>query len=82
MTEERIEEQEQWCRIVQELQIRAGMTINEIAQALDVEPRQVFRWKDGDRPLGMTAVRLYLLHVKRVLKDTVPQDIPPASDKA
>ncbi len=57
------EEQEKWRRMVLDLQ--KVMTIAEIAREVEVEPRQVWRWKDGDRPLGMTAVRLYLLHVKR-----------------
>jgi hypothetical protein len=57
------DERERWRAIVLELQ--EVMTIAAIAEAVEVEPRQVWRWKEGDRPLGMTAVRLYLLHVKR-----------------
>lgn len=58
-----IDEKERWRCIVLDLQ--EVMTVAQIAAAVDVEPRQVWRWKDGDRPRGMTAVRLYLLHVKR-----------------
>jgi hypothetical protein len=57
------DEQLRWRQIVLDLQ--DVMTIAAIAEEVQVEPRQVWRWKDGDRPLGMTAVRLYLLHVKR-----------------
>lgn len=57
------EEQQKWRQMVLDLQ--EVMTIAQIAESLDVAPRQVWRWKEGDRPKGMTAVRLYLLHVKR-----------------
>lgn len=57
------EEQENWREMVLDLQ--EVMTIAAIAEQCQVEPRQVWRWKDGDRPMGFNAVRLYLLHVKR-----------------
>jgi hypothetical protein len=58
------EEQEYWCGIVKELQ-DVPVTVAEIAEHCGVNDRQVWRWKDGDRPMGFAAVRLYLLHVKR-----------------
>ena len=59
---EKEEEREYWRKIIQELQ--AVMTIAQIAEAVMVEPRQVWRWKEGDRPTGMTAIRVYQLHAK------------------
>jgi uncharacterized protein YjcR len=56
------EEQQYWKRLVDDLQ--AVMTIAKIAEAIGVEPRQVWRWKDGDRPTGLNAITLYQLHVK------------------
>lgn len=56
-------ESEYWRKLILDLQ--QFMTIAEIAAAVGVEPRQVWRWKDGDRPLGLTAIRVYTLHVKR-----------------
>lgn len=55
-------EQEYWARLILELQ--AVITIAEIAEHVGVNDRQVWRWKDGDRPKGMNAIRVYLLHVK------------------
>lgn len=58
------EEKEHWKRIVNELQ--DVMTVLEIADALDVDEREVWRWKAGERrPMGLKAVSVYLLHVKR-----------------
>lgn len=57
------EEHQYWRRLIEELQ--EVMTVAEIAEEVKVEPRQVWRWKDGDRPMGMTAIRVYTLHVKR-----------------
>ena len=56
------EEQEKWRRIVDELNEK--FTLEYIASELGVTVRQVSNWKRGDRPLGMTAVRLYLFHAK------------------
>jgi hypothetical protein len=60
----RDEEKDYWKRLVNDLQ--GVMTIAEIAVAVGVEDRQVWRWKSGERrPMGMLAVHVYLLHVKR-----------------
>lgn len=41
------------------------ITVAEIAEYLDVEDRQVWRWKAGERiPRGTIAIRLHALHVK------------------
>lgn len=62
MTEE--EEKTLWQTRVRELQ--AVMTIAQIAEFVGVDDREVFRWKAGERrPMGMKAVRVYVLHVKR-----------------
>ena len=57
------EEQQHWQRMICELQA-AGMTLERIAEEIGVSDRQVSNWKTGDRPKGMNAVRLYLLHMK------------------
>lgn len=59
------EEKEYWKRLVNDLQ--DVMTIAEIADSLGIEDdRQVWRWKAGERrPMGIMAVRVYTLHVKR-----------------
>lgn len=57
------EEKEHWRKLVQEL--NQIMTIAQIAEAIDVEERQVWRWKAGERrPMGMDAVRVHTLHAK------------------
>ena len=48
--------------MVEELRA-VGMTIAEIAEGAHVDDRQVYRWLEGDRPKGLTAVRVYTLHV-------------------
>lgn len=58
------DEQTKWLEIVNDLQAW-GVTLEMIAEELGVSDRQVSNWKTGDRPKGMTAVRLYLLHGKR-----------------
>jgi len=58
------QEQEYWRRLLKSLQ-GAGMTAADIARAVGVEDRQFWNWKLGDRPKGLTAVRLYRLHVER-----------------
>lgn len=66
------EEKEYWSRLITELQ--AVMTIAQIAAEVDVEDRQVWRWKSAERrPMGMTAVRVYLLHVKRCPERQCPE---------
>jgi hypothetical protein len=59
------EEQEHWRRVISELRGPKDcprMTVAAIAEAVGVEPRQVWRWMDGDRPLGLNAVKLHELH--------------------
>jgi hypothetical protein len=58
------DEQQYWARLLSDLQL--VMTIEAIADEVQALPRQVFRWKAGeDRPMGLKAIRVYLLHVKR-----------------
>lgn len=57
------DEQQYWRGLVEDLQ--GVMTIAQIADEVGVQERQVWRWKTGDRPKGMAAIRVYLLHVKR-----------------
>jgi transposase-like protein len=52
-----------WRCVVEALQ--EVITVCEIAKRLDVDERQVWRWKSGERvPRGLYAVRLHLLHVE------------------
>ena len=60
MTEE--EELERWCKMVAEL--RALLTIEALAERVNVTPRTVCNWQNGERPMGLTAIRVYLLHVE------------------
>ncbi|MDZ4346076.1 MAG: helix-turn-helix transcriptional regulator [Candidatus Binatia bacterium] len=55
------EEREYWARLIQELQ-NIGIGLERIAEALGVSERQVSNWKSGQRPTGMTAVRLIEFH--------------------
>lgn len=52
-----------WAGMVADLQAW-GVTLEMIAEELGVSDRQVSNWKAGQRPTGMTAVKLYLLHGK------------------
>ena len=63
------EEQQYWQRLINELQ-GWKVTLEMIAEELSVSDRQVSNWKAGQRPTGITAVKLYLLHMKhrRVLQ--------------
>lgn len=64
------QERHYWRCLLSELQ--SVMTMAEIAEALGVSDRIVWRWKTGDRPTGMNAVRVYLLHVKRCQASQCP----------
>lgn len=56
------EEQEYWRRLIDELNEK--FTLDYIAKEAGVSVRQVSNWKQGDRPLGFKAVKLYLLHAR------------------
>ena len=57
------EEQGYWRCVIASLQTR--ITVAEIAEKVQAEDRQVWRWKAGERiPRGLQAIRLYMLHVK------------------
>lgn len=56
-------ENEYWRKLIEELQ-EEGFTLEQIAAEINVSERQVSNWKTGDRPKGLSAVRLYLFHVK------------------
>jgi hypothetical protein len=57
------EERDWWLRMVNDL--REVMKISELAAAVGVTERTVCNWQNGERPMGMKAVHVYLLHVKR-----------------
>ena len=58
------QEQAYWRCVIEALQ--EVMTIAQIAEEIEVNDRQVWRWKSGeDRPTGMKAIHLYRLHVER-----------------
>ncbi len=56
------EENAWWLEMVTEL--RRHWTIEALADELGVSERTVCNWQNGERPMGMKAVRVYLLHVK------------------
>lgn len=56
------EESAYWRRLVEDLQ--EVMPIARIAHYLQEEDRQVWRWKQGTRPTGWSAIGLFLLHMK------------------
>lgn len=55
-------EHEYWRRLVDELNEK--FTLEYLAQEFEVSIRQVTNWKSGDRPKGLTAIRVYLFHAK------------------
>lgn len=57
------DERAYWRRLIEELQAWR-VTLEMIASELEVSDRQVSNWKTGDRPKGMTAIKLYLFHDK------------------
>jgi transcriptional regulator with XRE-family HTH domain len=58
------EEQKYWARLIQELQ-DWGITLERIAEYLNVSDRQVSYWKSGQRPTGLLAINLYMFHDKQ-----------------
>ena len=58
------EEQQYWSKLIQELQ-DWGITLEKIAEHLNVSDRQVSYWKAGQRPTGLLAINLYRFHEKR-----------------
>ena len=44
--------------------LRSVLQVNDLAEELDVSERTVYNWQNGERPMGMKAIRVYLLHVK------------------
>lgn len=59
------DEQVYWSSLIADLR-KDGMTLEQIAEAVGVGIRQVSNWINGDRPLGLNAVRLYELSKKRL----------------
>lgn len=57
------EEHQYWRRLIEELQ-EVKITIERIASEIGVSERQVTNWKNGDRPKGLHALNLYMLHMK------------------
>lgn len=60
MTEE--EEKIWWFKMVGE--IRKVLTIEAFAESVGVTERTICNWQNGERPMGLKAIRVYLLHVK------------------
>lgn len=60
MTKE--EEKAWWQKMVNDL--REKFTIEQLAEKLDVSERTVCNWQNGERPMGMKAIRVYLFHVE------------------
>lgn len=56
------EEQEYWRRLID--QLNEKFTLEYIASEAGVTVRQVSNWKQGDRPMGFKAIKLYLLHAR------------------
>lgn len=52
-----------FARMVGELQ-SWGVTLARIAEEIGISERQVSNVKNGDRPKGESAVKLYLFHMK------------------
>lgn len=60
MTEE--EEKQWWYSMVNDL--RSKLSIEQFAERLQVSERTICNWQNGERPMGLKAVRVYLLHVE------------------
>lgn len=58
----RLSEREYWRNMVCDL--LAQFTLEYLAKEMGVSVRQVSNWRNGDRPIGQTAVKLYLFHMK------------------
>lgn len=56
------EEQEYWRRLVDDLNEK--FTLEYLAREFGVSERQVSNWKSGDRPKGLTAIKVYTFHMK------------------
>ena len=65
------DEQLQWARMIEDLQ--ELFTRAYLAQYFGVSERQLANWKTGDRPKGMTAVKVYLFHAKHCIP---PRKVP------
>lgn len=61
------EEKEYWLKLIRELQ-GVGYTIARISDEVGVSERQVASYKTGERPKGMTAIKLHNLHLNAVVK--------------
>lgn len=56
------EEQEKWKRMVTDL--RQRFTLQTIGDEIGLTARQVFNIQAGAQPKGMSAIKLYLFHMK------------------
>ena len=63
-------EQKESCGFYVEQLQRKGWTLDRIAGHIGVSDRQVSNWKNGDRPKGMSAIRLFLLYEEICLNRT------------
>ena len=57
------EEQQYFRRLLADIKA-AGINEAQTAEALGVDERTVWRWKVGDRPIGLTAIKLFKLHAQ------------------
>lgn len=72
------EEKQWWYQIINDL--RKIMSIQTLADELDVSERTICNWQNGERPMGMKAIRAYVLHVKHC--NAVHRNaLPSAADK-
>lgn len=55
-------EQEYWRKLIEDL--TGKFTLGYIADEIGVSARQVTNIRNGDRPKGWVALRLYLFHMK------------------
>lgn len=62
-----------WGSMVEELQKKC--TLEFIAEHVGVSERQVRHWKAGDKPKGMNAVKLYLLHWRQCRPQAAPEEL-------
>lgn len=66
-------EGEYWAQLIREIRNKGGLTIAQIAQRIGVHERQVSNWLAGDRPKGLHALNIYLLHGRLGRSDSAAQ---------
>lgn len=57
---EKEQERQYWARVIHEIQRASGLTVVKLAEALNVEVRDLRYWRSAQRrPTGIVAVRFY-----------------------